>query len=256
MIFDSHAHYDDKRFDGDREELLNKLGTLNIGAVVNVASDYKSLSSCRKLALEYPFVYSTSGIHPSDIKGLSDDVFKEIEEYAKDEKCVAIGEIGLDYYWEKDTECRQEQKRWFKAQLDLAQKLDKPVVIHSREACEDTMDMLKIAAKDGISCVVHCFSYSPEIALEYVKMGYYIGVGGVLTYKNAKKLIDTVKDIPLKSILLETDCPYLTPHPFRGDRNDSTYLPYVVRKIAGIKGIVEDEVIEVTTQNAKKFYRL
>lgn len=256
MIIDTHSHYDDKRFDNDRATLLSKMNDLGIGPIVNSASDYESLEATRNLTKEYDILYSTMGIHPSEVDCLNDEVLNELKEYAQDEKCLAIGEIGLDYYWEKDEEKKENQRYWFKRQLELAKELDMPVVIHSRDACEDTLSILKDAAKEGHICDIHCFSYSPEIALEYVKLGFYIGIGGVVTFSNAKKLVETVEQIPLDSILLETDCPYLAPNPFRGERNDSSFLPYVVRKIAKIKGTTEDEVIGVTEKNARKFYRL
>lgn len=257
MIFDTHAHYDDRQFDTDREELLNLMKSRGIGNIVNAASDFKSLTSCRELIEKYPFMYCTAGIHPTEIEDLSmDEALSHVEALAGHGKCLAIGEIGLDYHWVKEPEKREIQKAWFNAQLDLAERLNMPVVIHSRDASEDSFDILKSAADRGIVCDIHCYSYSVETAVSYVKMGYYIGVGGVLTFSNAKKLVETVEKIPLKRILTETDCPYLTPNPFRGERNDSTYIPYVIRKIAEIKGLTEAEVIEVTEQNAKEFYRI
>lgn len=257
MIIDTHAHYEDKRFDDDRDSLLLGMNKRGIGIIVNSASDYPGIPDVLALSNDYEFIYNTLGIHPSCVKGLDmESVLAEIEELSKDKKCLGIGEIGLDYYWEKDESARDNQKIWFKAQLELAKRQNMPAVIHSREACEDTFNMLKDAAKDGLVCDIHCFSYSPEIAKEYVKMGFYIGVGGVLTFSNAKKLVQTVENIPLSSILLETDCPYLAPNPFRGERNDSSTLPYVVREIAKIKGTTEDDVIGVTEENARKFYSL
>ncbi len=256
MIFDTHAHYDDKRFNKDRRELLSGLSKLGVEFVVNATSDYESMEKSLELTREYEFVYTTMGIHPSELSGLNDEVLAQVENNAKEKKCVAIGEIGLDYYWEKDRENRERQKAWFKGQLAIAKKLDLPVVIHSRDAAKDTLEILKEASKQGISCDIHCFSYSKEIAMEYIKMGFYLGIGGVLTFSNARKLREIVEEIPLASILLETDCPYLAPEPFRGERNDSSYLFYVVREIAKIKGTTEDEVINVTCKNAKNFYRL
>lgn len=256
MIFDTHAHYDDRQFDTDREELLNLMKTRGIGNIVNAASDYESLEKGRQLTRDYDFMYCTAGIHPTEIEGLELSVLDKVREYALDDKCLAIGEIGLDYHWVKEEDKRESQKTWFRAQLDLAKELNMPVVIHSRDACEDTVDILRSAAEGGIICDIHCFSYSVETAVTFVKMGFYIGVGGVLTYKNARKLVETVERIPLARILTETDCPYLAPSPFRGERNDSATLPYVIRRIAEIKGLTESEVIEVTENNAKEFYRL
>lgn len=256
MIFDTHAHYDDRQFDKDRRELLEGMKARGVDTIVNSASDYDSMQVVKKLSEEYDFLYTTMGIHPSDIKGLDENVLLKVEENARDEKCLGIGEIGLDYYWEKDESERKKQREWFKLQLDIAKNLNMPAVIHSRNAAEDTLDILKNAAGNGLVCDIHCFSYSPEIAKEYVKLGFYIGIGGVVTFSNAKKLRETVEAIPLSNILLETDCPYLSPEPFRGERNDSTNLAYVVREIARIKGTTEDEVIGVTRKNARTFYRL
>ena len=256
MIFDTHAHYDDKRFDKDRRKLLSGLPKSGIDFIVNATSDYESMEKSLKLAEEYEFIYTTMGIHPSEIAGLGSEALAQVEKNAGNSKCVAIGEIGLDYYWEKDREKQEEQKTWFKDQLAIAKKLDLPVVIHSREAAKDTLEILREASRQGIICDIHCFSYSKEIAMEYIKMGFYLGIGGVITFSNSKKLKEVVAEIPLSSILLETDCPYLAPHPFRGERNDSSYLFYVVREIAKIKGTTEDEIINVTSKNAKKFYRL
>lgn len=255
MIFETHAHYDDSRFDEDRDSLLSSMPSHGIGTIVNITADYKSLKASFDIAHQYDFVYTTVGLHPTELDGLPENVISEMETLAADEKCVAVGEIGLDYHYEKDEAVKEKQKHWFISQLDLAKKTKLPVVIHSRDAAEDTMAILKDYAGDVV-CDVHCFSYSPEIAEEYIKMGFFIGIGGVLTFSNAKKLVETVERIPLTSILLETDSPYLAPHPFRGERNDSTYLHYVVRKIAKIKGITEDEVIEVTEKNARRFYGL
>lgn len=255
MIFDTHAHYYDNRFEKDRDELFKTMRQRGIGWIVNIAAEDYSLEACKKLSDEYENIYYTAGIHPSEIGCMSDAFIDKIKEYAKGDKCLAIGEIGLDYYHTKEADRRKDQADWFVRQLELARELDLPVVIHSRDAAKDTMDILKQHAKDLV-CDIHCFSYSPEIALEYVKMGFYIGIGGVVTYKNAKNIVETVRQIPIGSILLETDCPYLTPEPFRGTRNDSTYLPYVVKRIAQIKELTEDEVIEVTTENAKKFYHI
>lgn len=256
MIIDSHAHYDDRRFDSDRDALLMGMRKRGIGLIVNSSSDYKSLKTVMDLSQRYDFIYTSIGIHPSEISCMSHSVWNEVELYAQDKKCLAIGEIGLDYYWEKEETAKANQRYWFKEQLELALDLNKPVVIHSRDACNDTTEILSEYAKKGIICDIHCFSYSPEIAKEYVKLGFYIGIGGVITFSNGKKLRKTVEEIPLTSILLETDSPYLAPDPFRGERNDSTNLPYIVREIAIIKGTTEDEVINTTKENAEKFFGL
>lgn len=252
MYFDSHAHYDDERFDEDRESLLEGLKEKNVDFVVNAAADMKSCYTGLALAEKYPFVYCSIGVHPHDVKNLKEEDLVEMKRLAAHDKVVAIGEIGLDYYY--DNSPREDQRAWFMKQLLLAKELDLPVIIHSRDASQETFDMImKSGVKEG---VIHCFSGSYELAKEYVKRGFYIGVGGSLTFKNAKKTVEVVEGIDLKHILIETDCPYLTPVPHRGSRNDSSYLQYVVEKIAQIKGISEEEVAKVSLENAKLLFRI
>lgn len=253
MIFESHAHYDDDAFDVDRDELLTGMPAQGVGTVINVSASLQGVKDTLLLAEKYPFIYSAVGIHPDDVDTLNEETFAWLRAQCDQKKVVAVGEIGLDYYWDKAA--HQTQKYWFERQLELAREKGLPVIIHSREAAQDTMEMMKERAK-GIPGVIHCFSYSSEIAKEYVKMGYYIGVGGVVTFKNARKLKETVEQIPLEKILLETDCPYLAPVPYRGKRNSSLYLTYVAETIGEIKGISKEEVIEVTEQNAKALYRI
>ena len=250
MIFETHAHYDDERFAEDRGELLTQLPSLGIGKIINVGSTIDSIHECVNLSRAYEHVYAAIGVHPSELDGMTTAVIDEMRKYAASEKVVAIGEIGLDYYWEKDPEVQKVQREWFRVQLDLARELSLPVVIHSRDAAEDTLSVMKEMNAQEIPGVIHCFSYSPELAREYVKMGYYIGVGGVVTFKNAKKLVQTVEETPIERILLETDSPYLAPEPHRGHRNDSRELVYVVEKIAQIKGITPKEVEDITWKNA------
>lgn len=254
MIFDTHAHYDDEAFDTDRDELLAGLPAAGIGRVVNIASSVKSIDECLALAHRYPHVYCALGIHPEHCADMTDEILEEIREKLSDKKALAVGEIGLDYYWPEPD--REIQKYWFARQLQLAAEVDLPVVVHSREAAADTMRIMKENHAEKFGGVVHCYSYSAELAKEFVKMGFYIGIGGVVTFKNARKLVQVAEEIPLESILLETDCPYLAPVPYRGKRNNSAYLPYVVAKIAQLKGISEEEVIRVTEENAEKMYRL
>ncbi|MCR5771512.1 MAG: TatD family hydrolase [Butyrivibrio sp.] len=255
MIFDTHVHYDDHQFDEDRESLLQSMKDNGIGTVVNNAADLESVNTSLELAHKYDFVYAAVGVHPENVNELDDDKLEWIREKSNDPKAVAIGEIGLDYHY-PDNPDRQTQIKWFKRQLDLALTQSLPVVIHSRDAAKDTMEIMKEAAAKGIVADIHCYSYSPEQALEYVKLGFYIGVGGVVTFKNGKKLKETVEKIPLERILLETDCPYMAPEPFRGKRNSSIYLPYVVKAIASIKGVTEEEVINITSDNARRFYNI
>ena len=254
MIFDTHAHYDDEQFDIDRDSLLLSMKENGIGTIVNIGANLASSKTTLELAHKYDFIYGAVGVHPSDSAELSDDNFDRIRQMCADEKCVAIGEIGLDYYWpEPDHEI---QKKWFVRQLDLAREVKLPVVIHSRDAAADTVEVLKDNNAGDIGGVVHCFSYSKEVATLCVKMGFYIGVGGVLTFKNGKKLKEVVSEIPIEKIILETDCPYLAPEPNRGKRNSSLNLPYVVKAMAEIKGISEEEVIDITERNARDMYRL
>ena len=253
MIFDTHAHYDDKQFDTDREELLERMEAEGIGAIVNAGSTIESWDKIKVLTERYPFVHGSVGVHPDEVGTLSEEALRKMAALLDCEKIVAVGEIGLDYYWDK--EGHDLQKKWFIRQLELAGEKGMPVIIHSREAAADTMEIMQRHAR-GIRGVIHCYSYSPEMAREYVKMGYYIGVGGVVTFKNGRKLKETVKEIPLESIVLETDCPYLAPEPFRGKKNSSLYLPYVAKEIAAIKEITYEEVIQQTEINARKLYNL
>ena len=260
MIFETHAHYEDSRFSEDRDLVLKSLAEKGVGTVVNVGSSIETSEKCLELADTYDFVYAAIGVHPSDIECLNEENLVWLKQQASHRKVVAIGEIGLDYYWDKEEKVQQAQRDWFWRQLELAYEVNPPVIIHSRDAAEDTMEILKRFHRqhpDVISPgVVHCYSYSPEMAQEFIKMGYYIGVGGVVTFKNAKKLVKTVEAIPLERILVETDCPYMAPDPHRGERNVSYYLPYVVEKIASIKGISPKEVETQTELNAKRMYRL
>ena len=251
MIFDTHAHYDDKQFDEDREQLLDSMRAGGVGAIVNASATVESWDKVLELTREYPFVYGMIGVHPDEVGALDEEKFARMERLLQEEKVVAVGEIGLDYYW--DNESHEVQKRWFIRQLELAQKWNMPVNIHSREAAADTLEIMKKYAQ-GMKVIIHCYSYSKEMAEEYVKMGYLIGVGGVVTFKNARRLKETVEAIPLSHIVLETDCPYLAPEPNRGKRNSSLNLSYVAQAIADLKGITAEEVIKVTGENAKAFY--
>lgn len=254
MIFDTHTHYDDEAFEEDRDALISSLSAKNVGLVVNVGA---SLSSCRetlRMAEKYPFVYGAIGVHPSETAELNEDNFLQLSEMVKHEKCVAVGEIGLDYYWPEPD--RETQKFWFKRQLGLARELNLPVVIHSRDAANDTITIMKDMHAEEIGGVIHCFSYTRETAAIFLKMGFYIGIGGVVTFKNARKIKEAVEEIPLERIVLETDCPYLAPVPFRGKRNSSLNIPYVIEEIARIKQVSPNEVEEITWENAHKLYRI
>lgn len=252
MYFDSHAHYDDERFDEDRIELLERLPLEGVDYVVNAAASMESSYTSVELANTYEYIYATVGVHPHEVENMTEKDIEALKKLVQNKKVVAIGEIGLDYYY--DFSPRELQRKWFSAQLELAKELNLPVVIHSRDACQETFDTLMASGiKEG---VIHCFSGSKELAKEYVKRGFYIGIGGALTFKNARKAVEVVEAIPLESILIETDCPYLTPVPHRGKRNDSSYLGHVVDKIAEIKSISTLEVSNITTYNAKKLFKI
>ena len=252
MIFDTHAHYDDEQFDPDRDELLLSLKDAGIGRIINVMSDMDSLESTRDLTERYPFVYGAAGIHPSDIRELTMEDMERVRQFCRHEKCVAVGEIGLDYYWDKDNP--EQQRFWFEFQADMAREEKLPVIVHSRDAAEDTVSIAKEAGLADTGGVMHCFSYSKEIAKALLDMGLYLGIGGVITFKNARKLAETVEYSPLDRLLLETDCPYLAPEPYRGKRNSSLYLPFVADRIAEIKGITSEEVIRITRENAMRLF--
>jgi TatD DNase family protein len=255
MIVDTHAHYDDESFDVDRDELLNGMKANGVDIIVNAAATVKGCYDSKAFAEKYDFMYFMTGIHPSDTDDLEKPgVFEEIKKIATHEKCVAVGEIGLDYYWDEPD--RAIQKKWFEAQLELARELKKPVNIHSRDAAADTLNIMKAHKAEELGGIIHCFSYGVEMAREYLDMGFSIGVGGVVTFKNGKKLKEVVEYTPLDRIVLETDCPYLAPEPYRGKRNQSEYLHMVAEKIAEIKNVSKEEVIEITKNNAMKIYGL
>ncbi len=256
MIFETHAHYDDEAFDEDREELLAKLPNEGIGRVVNNEPNLASTARSMELADQYSHVYAAVGVHPSDAGELNEKSFAWLTAQTTHPKVVAVGEIGLDYYWVKDTEERARQQYWFRRQLALARETALPVVIHSRDAAQDTLRIAQDEKLGEIGGVVHCFSYSVEMAREYLKMGMYLGIGGVLTYKNARVLREVVEYAPIEQLVLETDSPYLTPTPFRGKRNSSLNLPYVVATIGEIKGLRTEEVEQITWDNAMKLYRM
>ena len=254
MIFDTHAHYDDEAFSEDRDKLLSELFSGPIGHIVDVAASYDSLSEIPKLLLRYPKMYAAYGLHPTELTGLDmEETLSKVHALLQTERAVALGEIGLDYYW--DTKEKELQQKWFLAQLSLAAELQKPVIIHSREACEDTFSLMK-PYFNKVTGVIHCYSYSAEMALEYIKRDFYIGVGGVVTYKNGRRLKETVEAIPLERIVIETDSPYLPPVPFRGERNHSGNLTKVVEEIARIKGLTPEEVEMATYQNALNLYHI
>lgn len=252
MIFESHAHYDDEVFDGDREVLLSSLQERGIGTVINIGASLSGSEASVRLAEQYPFIYAAVGVHPSEIGELNEESFAYLRTLCDHEKVIAVGETGLDYHYPEPDKALQ--KKWFERQLLLAQETGLPVIIHSREAAKDTLDMMKALDAGKIGGVVHCFSYGKEMAREYLNMDFYFGIGGVITFPNAKKLKEAVEYIPMEKILLETDSPYLAPQSHRGERNSSLNLPYVVEAIAELKGISCEEVERVTEENARQLF--
>lgn len=252
MIFETHAHYDDKAFDTDREALLNSLPQNGIEYTVNVGANIETSKNTIALTEKYPYIYGALGVHPSDTGELDEEGLAWLEEALKLPKIVAAGEIGLDYYWPEPD--HGIQKKWFEKQLELAIRAGKPVIIHSRDAAKDTLDMTRSIHGGRTGGAIHCFSYGKEMAREFLDMDYYFGIGGVVTFQNAKKLKEAVEYIPLGKILLETDSPYLAPVPNRGKRNSSLNLPYVVGEIARIKGVPAGEIIAVTNKNARRLF--
>ena len=276
LIFDTHAHIDDQAFDKDRKELLSGLLEQGVGTVLNASAAARNIPAIIELTKEYDFIYGASGLHPSEVYGCGDNIGKpvmygsggiitadwtagqaemDLVIKALDEpRIVAVGEIGLDYHY-PDTR-KDIQKEWFAAQIAVARAHNLPVIVHSRDAAADTLDIVKSEKMADVGGIIHCFSYGREIAREYLDMGFMLGIGGVVTYKNSKKLKEVVSYMPMEQMVLETDCPYLCPEPFRGKRNDPSMLKYVVQVIAQLKGISEEEIISVTEENAKKVYRL
>lgn len=250
-IIDSHAHYDDEAFNEDREAVFDEIRKNGVIGVLNCAASYDSLKSTDKLTREHDFIFGALGIHPENANDMKENTLEEIKEYiSKNDKIVAIGEIGLDYYWEKNPQ-KEIQKEVFRRQMNLARELDLPVIIHDREAHQDTLEIMKEFPE--VTGVVHCFSGSVEFAKECIRLGYYIGFTGVVTFKNAKKVVSVVKEIPIDKILVETDCPYMAPEPNRGKRNKSDYIEYIITRIAEIKEI---DPYEANLKFNENFYRL
>lgn len=250
MIFDTHAHYDSGAFNADRDEILSSIPEKNVGLIVDPGCDLKSSLDAISLAEKYDFVYAAVGWHPEDMDKLSDESFSEMAKLIIHPKCVAVGEIGLDYYW--DTEHKQEQKDLFIRQIELALDLDKPVIVHDREAHGDSFDI--VSRYPNLRGVFHCYSGSREMAEQLLKNGWYLGFDGPITYKNARKSIEVLEMCPIDRIVIETDSPYLTPVPNRGKRNDSSNLKYVIEKIAEIKGMAAAEVEQITFENGRRLY--
>ena len=254
MLFDSHAHYDDSKFDKDRYEIINKAHESGIGYILNAASNIASAVESIALTQEFEFVYASVGIHPHNVGDINDNTLVTLADFTKNAKVAAIGEIGLDYYY--DNSPREIQKYWFARQVAMARSLKLPIIVHNRDAHEDTLKILKVENAKSVGGVFHCFSGSVEMAKELLKNNFYISIGGSVTFKNAVKTVEVVKYVPLDRLLIETDCPYLTPEPYRGKRNDSSFIGHVVQKIADIKGLSFEEVEDITTKNTKELFRI
>ena len=254
MIFDTHAHYDDERFDEDRYQLIEELHNNGIAYILNAASDIDSTNIGIELAKKYNFVFTSAGVHPHNVEKINDSDIEDIEKLIiANKKIVAIGEIGLDYYY--DFSPRELQKKWFAEQISLAKKVNLPIIVHDRDAHEDVMKLIKREDAKQVGGVFHCYSGSVEMAKDVLNNNFYIAFGGSVTFKNARKVIDVVKFVPDDRFLVETDCPYLTPEPFRGKRNHSGYLKYIIKKIAEIKGLSFEKVAELTMENGRRLFK-
>jgi len=253
-FIDSHAHLDDERFDEDREELINSLQENGIEAVLNPGADLKTSRAGVALADKYPFIYAAVGCHPHDSKFMDDDTMNIFRELAKNKKVLGIGEIGLDYYY--DNSDRETQKIWFREQIRLAKELDLPYIVHDRDAHEDIIRIMKEEYHSGTRGVLHCYSGSVEMAREFMKLGFYISLGGPVTFKKAKTPKMVAKEVPLERLLIETDSPYLAPEPFRGKRNEPKLVKCVAEEIAGIREVTVSEIAEKTKENFKRLFNL
>lgn len=252
MIIDTHAHYDDEAFENDRDKILKELLQKGVEKVINAAASMEGCRRTLQLAKQYDLVYGMLGVHPDEVGELTEGDMDFIAENAANSKIVAIGEIGLDYHW--NVAPKETQKYWFLRQIEVAREAKLPICVHSRDAAADTLAALQEGHGEDVGGVIHCYSYSAELAKEYLSMGFYFGIGGVVTFKNGRKCKEVVEMLPMDKIILETDAPYLAPEPFRGKRNESSYLNYVAEEIAAIKGIKPEEVILKTRENAYTLY--
>ncbi len=250
MLIDTHAHLDAKQFDEDRTEVIARAKEAGVGHIVNIGFNRETIPTTLALAEQYDFIYAAVGWHPQDVTSMREEDFAWIEELCRHPKVVAIGEIGLDYYWDKST--MELQQRIFREQIRLARKVGKPIIIHNREAHLDVLTILKEEKAEEVGGIMHCFSGSADTAIACVKMNFHISFGGPITYKNAVQPKKALAAVPMDRLLLETDCPYLTPHPFRGKRNESSYVEYVAEAAANIKQVTTDEIAQITTDNAIK----
>lgn len=253
-LVDSHAHLDDERFDIDREKLIDSLLENGIELVLNPGSDFKTSRAAVELANKYDFIYAAVGCHPHDTKTMNEDIINDFMMMTENKKVLAIGEIGLDYYY--DNSEREVQKKWFREQIKLAKEVDLPYIVHDRDAHEDVLKIMKEEHYSGTRGILHCYSSSVEMAREFIKLGFYISLGGPLTFKNSKTSKLVAKEIPLEYLLVETDSPYLTPEPYRGKRNEPAYVRYVAEEMAKIRNISFEQVADQTKENFKKLFNL
>lgn len=254
MLFDSHTHLDDPRFNKDRDKVIKRARDNGIKYIMNPGSSFESSVKAVELSEKYDFIYSAVGVHPHDAKSLDEITLDLIKALSKKEKVRAIGEIGLDYHY--DNSPRDVQRKWFREQIRMAKEVSLPIIIHDREANSDVMNILKEERAFDNGVLMHCYSGSAELARQYIKLGAYISIAGPVTFNNARKLVEVVETIPLEYLMIETDAPYLTPHPYRGKRNESSYVKYIAERIGEIKGVSFDEVAGITTENACKFFNI
>lgn len=254
MLFDTHAHYTDERFNDDRSELLSSMPQNNVGYILNACASMDDICPIIELAQKYPFIYASVGVHPHEADSLSDADMDTLKKWSKHEKVKAIGEIGLDYFY--DNSERDSQKVWFARQVELAREVKLPLIIHDRDAHADTLDILKAHHAEDVGGVFHCYAGSREMVRDVIDLNMYVAFGGTLTFKNAVKSVEVVKHVPLDRLLIETDCPYLTPEPHRGKRNSSLYIHYVAEKLAEILDISVEEVERITLENGKRCFNI
>ena len=254
-IFDVHAHYQDSRYDNDRNEIFKNMNDAGVVGIIDSGDSVQSSESCIKWAQKYDFVYAAAGIHPHNVKDITEDDIVVLKELIRNPKVVAVGEIGLDYYYD-DSAPPDVQKYWLLKQIELAAEVGKPIIFHDREAHEDSLEIIRDAASKGTTGIMHCFSGSAEMMREIIKYGFSISVGGVVTFKNAKKIIEVVQEVPIDRLFLETDCPYLAPEPFRGKRNDSSMILYIAQKVAEIKGMPVEELCDKIYDNCMRMFKI
>lgn len=254
MLIDSHAHLYDKQFDEDRDKIIKGFKDDRLELVINVGADLDSSKNAVLLSEEYDTIYAAVGVHPHDVKTMDEDSIETLKQLSKQGKVVAIGEIGLDYYY--DNSPRDLQKKWFREQIKLAKELDLPIIVHSRDASQDVYEIIKEEQDGNLTGVIHCFSESIERAVEYIKLGFYISLGGPVTFKNAKTPKEVARKVPLDRLLIETDSPYLTPHPHRGKRNEPGNVRYVAEEIAYLKEISYEKLRNATNENTKRLFRI